>query len=70
MPIEPLPRITDNRPARRPGGARGSPFPDLAVDAAVVVWLANGDSLRLDAAASAADGFAVPWGLVAWWIPV
>jgi hypothetical protein len=73
MPAESFPRIIDNRPARRPGGARGAPFPELPEGAAVIVWLLSGDCLNLvmgvDGPPSAADGLTVPWELVDWWIP-
>jgi hypothetical protein len=72
MHSEPLPRIVDLRPARRPGGARGGPEPDYRPGLAIIAWLPNGDVLNLvagDDPAVAAAPFAVPWAAIDWWIP-
>lgn len=65
----PYVRIVDNRPARRPGGARGASPPELREGAAVVVWLVDGQVLNLVASADVDGTFEVPWRLVDWWIP-
>lgn len=72
MPAEPLPRVIDLRPARLPGGSRGTPFPGLPAGAAAFLWLANGSHMyALGAAEDApADLGGVPWDLVDWWIPI
>lgn len=69
---EPLPRIVDLSPVRRPGGARGAPLPVLSPHAPACLWLTTGDVINARAEGDDADAepWLIPWELVDWWIPV
>ena len=71
---EPLPRIVDNLPARRPGGLRNGIQPETLPGFKAIVWLANGDSLTVETFEPSSISFGsklvIPWEEVEWWVPI
>lgn len=67
------PLITNlQKPRRLPGGFQGAVQPVLTNGASVMVWLHDGQSLRLTLDNVTLDDalFAIPWSAVDWWEPI